>query len=283
MLFLKKYSKKFIVYFLRFFYLTTDYFLLIFYSIKNLILHKKLFEDDIVFLSAIDKNFYENFLIFAKSYYKHLENSLILYDLGLEKIQINEIKKQFPQIKLKKFNFDKYPSFISEYTDGKLGQYAWKPIVIHETLFHYKCKVVWIDGGSVVTKKILNLKIFLTAIGLLSPISSNRLVDWTHPKTIDIIGLDTKYFNKRNFSGGLVCFDYNYDNANKISKEWFKFALNQDCISPESSNRSNHRQDQAILSVLFYKYFLKYRISYILYPKTNFAYGILFHGNSIFK
>ena len=42
-------------------------------------------------------------------------------------------------------------------------------------------------------------------------------------------------------------------------------ALVKICIVPDGSNRSNHRQDQSILSILFYKYKEKHNFKDIPY------------------
>jgi len=38
-------------------------------------------------------------------------------------------------------------------------------------------------------------------------------------------------------------------------------ALRRECIAPEGSDRSNHRQDQAVLTILYCKYQEKYKFS----------------------
>ena len=59
---------------------------------------------------------------------------------------------------------------------------------------YYKSKVVWLDAGNLITKKIIFLKIALSASGIVVPTSSNTIKDWTHPKTIEYVGIDNKYF-----------------------------------------------------------------------------------------
>ena len=150
---------------------------------------------------------------------------------------------------------DLYPKFVGEYFGDKLGNYAWKPIIVDEIMDQNKSKVVWLDAGNLITKKIIFLKISLTALGIVVPTSSNSIKDWTHPKTIDYIGIHNKYLNSNNYASGLIGFDYNYDKAKNISQLWSKFSQIQECISPTDSSRENHRQDPAVLTLLLYKYF----------------------------
>ena len=48
-------------------------------------------------------------------------------------------------------------------------------------------------------------------------------------------------------------------NETNFVKEWKDLALIKECIFPDGSNRNNHRQDQAVLCILYYKYFQKYK------------------------
>jgi hypothetical protein len=41
-------------------------------------------------------------------------------------------------------------------------------------------------------------------------------------------------------------------------REWCECTLRRECIAPEGSDRSNHRQDQAVFTILYYKYQEKY-------------------------
>jgi hypothetical protein len=146
-----------------------------------------------------------------------------------------------------------------------------------------KSKVVWIDAGNLITKKIIFLKIALTANGIIVPTSSNTIKDWTHPQTIEYIGINNKYLNKKNFASGLIGFDYDSKKARIISELWSEFSQIQDCISPKGSSRLNHRQDQAVLTLLLYKHFFKGNIKRFIHPQTNFIFGILFHKRKIYN
>ncbi len=258
--------------------------LLIFCSlIYNLLIYRKPYDNNIIFITAAEKNYFNQLNSLLESYYKHLNNKLVVYDIGLEKQQINYLKNSYQNIDLIKFDFNEYPKFMSEYFDKKLGNYAWKPVIVNRVLNQSKSKVVWLDAGNLITKKIIFLKIALTAKGIIVPRSSNTIKEWTHPKTIEYIGINKKYLNQNNFASGLIGFDYNSEAARNISELWSKFSQIQDCISPTGSSRLNHRQDQAVLTLLLYKYFFKNNRKKFLHPQTNFIFGILFHKRKIYN
>ena len=283
MVLIKTWIKILIVFSKRIYRLVIDFILIFFFGLSNLFRYKKFYDDNILFVSAAEKNYFSQLISLIESFLSHSKCRLIIYDIGLEKNQVEKLIKEYPDIELRIFDFKKYPEFISQYFDGKLGNYAWKPIIVNEVLNEFKSKIVWLDAGNLITSKIIFLKISLTALGLVVPVSSNRIVDWTHTRTIEYIGLNSKFLNSNNYASGLIGFDYNFSIAKQISSKWSEFSQIQDCISPIGSSRENHRQDQAVLTLLLYKYLFMSKFKKFFYPQTNFIYGVLFHKRKIYN
>ena len=280
---LKTWTKVLIVFSRRVIRFCLDLLIILLYSIYNLFIYKKLFDNNIIFVTAAEKNYFDQLESLLKSYDKYLTNKLIIYDIGLDEKQIQYLKDNFNNLNIIKFKFEQYPKFIGEYFDDKLGNYAWKPIIVDKVIQQYKSKVVWLDAGNLITKKIIFLKIALTASGLVVPTSSNTIKDWTHSKTIEYVGINSKYLDNNNYASGLIGFDYKSKKSKKIAELWSKFSQIQECISPSGSSRENHRQDQAVLTLLLYKYFFKNKFKKFIYPQTNFIFGILFHKRKIYN
>ena len=59
--------------------------------------------------------------------------------------------------------------------------------------------------------------------------------------------------SKRNLNGACVAFDTRNQEVMAVISEWGRCALIKDCIAPPGSSRANHRQDQALLTVLAYR------------------------------
>ena len=125
----------------------------------NLLRYKKLYDDNILFISAAEKNYFSQLRSLIESFQDNSKCKLIIYDIGLEKGQIEIFKKKFKDSELRKFNFKKHPEFLGQYYDGKLGNYAWKPVIVEEIIEEFKSKVVWLDAGNLITSKIVFLKI----------------------------------------------------------------------------------------------------------------------------
>ena len=280
---LKTWVKVAIAFSQRLFRFSIDLLIIFFNLINNLIIYRKPYQNNIIFVTAAEKNYFKQLDSLLESYYKNLSNKLIVYDIGLEKDQVNYLKDKYKKLNIRIFRFNHYPKFIGEYFDDKLGNYAWKPIIVNELMQECKSKVVWLDAGNLITKKIIFLKIALSASGIIVPTSSNTIRDWTHPKTIEYIGINNKYLDSNNYASGLIGFDYKSKKANKIAELWSKFSQIQECISPLDSSRENHRQDQAVLTLLLYKYFFTNKFKKFIYPQTNFIFGILFHKRKIYN
>ena len=280
---LKTWVKVAIAFSQRLFRFSIDLLIIFFNLIYNLIIYRKPYQNNIIFVTAAEKNYFKQLDSLLESYYKNLNNKLIVYDIGLENGQVNYLKDKYEKLNIRIFRFNHYPKFIGEYFDDKLGNYAWKPIIVNELIQECKSKVVWLDAGNLITKKIVFLKIALSATGIIVPTSSNTIRDWTHPKTIEYIGINNKHLDSNNYASGLIGFDYKSKKANKIAELWSNFSQIQECISPLDSSRENHRQDQAVLTLLLYKYFFTNKFKKFIYPQTNFIFGILFHKRKIYN
>ena len=81
-----------------------------------------------------------------------------------------------------------------------------------------------------------------------------------------------KILNKRNLASGMVGFNSNNEKSLEILNEWFEKAQLEDFIAPKGSNRSNHRQDQSLLTLICYKQNIVRKI-----PSTHQIFGIIVH------
>ena len=209
--------------------------------------------------------------------HRHKNIKLVVYDLGLSSEQLIEIKT-FKDIILETFDFDKYPEHVSlKKYYGKHCNYSWKPIIIYETCEKYGGMIHWMDSRSLYTK-FTNLIEILTNTYIYTPVSYGKVKDLTHLKTLQYFDKikETKheqYLEKRNRSGGVFAINYNIDWCKDFVKEWKDLSLIKECISPEGTDRSNHRQDQSLLTILYYLYQDKYN-----FKDYNMFVDLIVHG-----
>lgn len=232
-----------------------DYFLIIFSFLKNLILKREAYKENLVFVTGADNSFFESLVQLVDHFQnKFPNNTLIIYNLGINERKLSNLISSYPNIIVKQFNFHEYPTFYSKRDNfKKLGSYAWKSAIIYEVIKEYESQVIWMDTGNLVKGKLIFLRIVLSAFGFVSPFSVGSIKEWTHPSVLDVLSVKSNISKKRNLTGGLVGFDYSNENSMKLLKDWFTFSKDEQYISPPNSNRSNHRQDQSLLSILYYQ------------------------------
>ena len=103
-----------------------------------------------------------------------------VYDLGLTNEELIELKQSFGNINIKKFNYDDYPEHVNLSSQDN-GSYAWKPIIIKETMNSVKGALIWMDAGNIITKNLWIIKNYINIFGFYSPLSSENIKKWSHP------------------------------------------------------------------------------------------------------
>jgi hypothetical protein len=189
-------------------------------------------------------------LLSSITYYESFAK-IVVFDLGLTQPEVANLQCRFPQVEIRHFDYSQWPAYFD--ININAGEYAWKPVIIAEALEEFQGQLLWLDAGCVVVQPLLRIRKVLQRSGFYSPLAGSTVGEWTHPATLAMMGLDKKHLTGRQFSGGIVGVNYAFLEARKLVHEWKTCALNKDCIAPIGSSRANHRQDQAVLSILIYQ------------------------------
>jgi hypothetical protein len=203
-----------------------------------------------------------------KKYEKHA--NLIVFDLGLKVEELKELNNKYNNVEINKFEFSNYPKHVNLLSQDN-GAYAWKPIIIEEILNLSKGLVLWCDAGNLLTRNLNPLKRYLIVNGFYSPLSSENIEKWSHPKTLNSLDFPKNKFLKRNLNAAVIGIRYKSKFKNLIDL-WKTSALQKDLILPKGANASNHRWDQTLLTLIYYR---DYQKLYSL--KTYFVFGIKVH------
>ena len=176
---------------------------------------------------------------------------VVVYDLGLTAWQRLRIRPGHARQELRRFPFENYPAYFD--IRVRAGQFAWKPVILWDLLKDATEPVCWMDAGNVLLEPLTALRVTVQERGFYSPRTVGTIADWTHPRMLAYFGLDADWGrDKPNLSGACVAFDPSFEAARELARRWREGALIKDCIAPEGSDRKNHRQDQALLTVLAY-------------------------------
>lgn len=190
-----------------------------------------------------------NFLHSARTH--ELSAELIVYDLGMTESEIEEIERRF-SLTVQRFDYSSYPDFMN--VKVAAGQYAWKPQILKEASSGRSGVLCWMDAGNLIERPLKGLVREANRAGYYSPYSSGTVRDWTHPKMLAYFGLPGDWMaTARNLNGACVAFDLDSALGVQLLDSWASAAQVEVCIAPQGSNRTNHRQDQALLTVLAYR------------------------------
>ena len=203
----------------------------------------------IVLVTGADQSHSKSLLQFIASVASFEPQSLlIVYNLGFSMEIRKQCEKIHGNIDVKDFDFSKYPSFVNIRVEA--GSYAWKPIIINDVMNQYNLPLCWMDAGNVIIEPLRSIRILLHERGFYSPASSGCIRDWTHPKTLAYFKVKKDLLRKRNLNGACIAINPDFDSIRTMINRWRECSLIKECIAPEGSNKLNHRQDQAVLSVL---------------------------------
>ena len=256
-------------------YLIIDTTFIFYCCVANLIKHKKLYEKNLILVSAVDDKYYKYLkkLILNIQKYKFF-TKIIIYNLGMTSDQIFELNSN-PKLEVRDFRFDDYPSFIKGRNlahDNKLGAYAWKSVVIREVALEHNQQTIWLDSANKINRLFVFSKIALLNLGFFSPYSTGTIQQWTYHSVLSDLNINPKIEKKPNLNGAIIGFDVRNQKGLKLLNEWNENCLVQQYISPEGSSRENHRHDQSLLSIFSYKY------KFFYYPKSKSLYGVSIHN-----
>jgi hypothetical protein len=221
------------------------------------------------------KQFIDSFLRFYRNDDSVL---LVVYDLGID--DFVSLKTEYEMVKnivYDYFDFGVYPTYFD--INVNAGEYAWKPVILHNVCEKFGGKVVWMDSGNVIHCRLDQLYQFLDVNGIHTGLTSGTITDWTHPKTLTYMNCEKEHLMLQNRNGACVGVNYDIDWVKDFVKEWKDNALDKNCIAPDGSSRANHRQDQAVLSVMFYRYQNKYKFGSFDNNHWKFFLGYSIHND----
>lgn len=227
----------------------------------------------LIIVSGASENHSKSLCQFLKSVKERTEKIIcIVYDLGLSHESIKRIEESYPFAQLKRFEYEKYPSYFNIKVNA--GEYAWKPVIIKEVtdIYNGPNYLLWCDAGNILCESEYYYSELIKAEGVYSPTSNETIKRWTHPSTLEFFGIsnDDGLLNLQPRNGAIIGFDLSKPEILQFISNFSKCAMTKECIAPKGSSRVNHRQDQAVFSILYYRYMKDKNIGH----NNNFKIGI---------
>jgi hypothetical protein len=186
------------------------------------------------------------------------------YDLGLSAAEARALPK-WNGVLYHRFDYAAYPPHLR--IDVNAGEYAWKPAIVAEVVDRVRAAgesvdVIWADAGTYFHALEPMAGRVQASAGVWLRRSSGTMQQWTHPGTFAHLGEETaRYAPLPNVDATLIGFATGHRAAavrdavyRDIVAPWKACAMEKACIAPAGSSRRNHRQDQAVLSLLVHKH-----------------------------
>jgi hypothetical protein len=168
--------------------------------------------------------------------------------LGAEHIQTIESWENVLSVEWKDGVPEKYPPHVKK---GKI--YAWKPIIVNETVVKYK-SIFWLDAGNTVVGPITPIENIIQRTGLmLMKGQDNDMKAKSFEKTYEWFNTTKETFQAgSHYSGNTQAFIHPSRYYDSVIKPNAVCAMDVNCISPSGSGLHNHRYDQTTISILAY-------------------------------
>jgi hypothetical protein len=194
---------------------------------------------------------------------RRLDARVECYDIGLTADEARALPRWDGMV-YHRFDYGAYPAFMNAAVHA--GEYAWKPVIVAEVVEWARAgerprDVLWADAGCYFHALQPIADKVAQSGGLWVRASAGTMREWTHPGMFAHLGADPAAFGDRpNADATLVGFATG--SAPPSAREalyrdvvlpWKVCAMARDCIAPAGSSRSNHRQDQAVLSYLVHR------------------------------
>jgi hypothetical protein len=204
----------------------------------------------VVFVTGSSANHFALSVLLLHSIFVHEATPphVLYYDLGLTPDQAAWLRAT-PGVRVRRFPFERMPPHFAM----QFYSFAWKPTLLADVLEHEAEAVVWLDAGDRLQGPA-STTVPLTHVhthGFLSRPSGGRVRDLTHPGTLAALGVSAEdaVLDSINCDASFLVLTRNAT-LDALVRPWRACAMEAVCIAPPGSSTRNHRQDQAVLSVL---------------------------------
>ncbi len=153
-------------------------------------------------------------------------------------------------------NLDEYPPHCMD-----LFSYAFKAVIFNELIIkpNIRDTILWCDSANIIHGSLLELDILIYNKKIYSPYSAEDIKTYCHPTTIKKLKY-TGSLQRDMLSGGLLGINGKDEIGYNFLKDFIENSLDPKIIIPKGSDRTNHRQDQSLITILYWQYFFKYNL-----------------------
>lgn len=204
-------------------------------------------------MSAADAAYFRSLLQLAASLARHVDthaSRVVVYDLGLTTRQQERLRRSFPFVTVRTFDFAAYPEVV-RIQDRMRHTLSWKPQILRTLVAGGPGLVLWLDSATVVCAPLDPVVAWTTQTGLYAPFGgASTVAELTHPATLAALAADHRTQSLRMRAAGVLGFDATRPDIRELVDRWADLSLDARIIAPPGATHANHRFDMSILNIL---------------------------------
>tara|TARA_R110002126_G_scaffold212703_3_gene359263 strand:- start:76 stop:783 length:708 start_codon:yes stop_codon:yes gene_type:complete len=200
-------------------------------------------------------------------------HKFFIFNLGMSEHRWEFIKsrpnldKRF--IFIDRLPWTKYPAHFKD-----LQTYAFKSMCFDLIKEDIKDQVVmWMDSACLLERELGITEYLIKEKVIYTPYSAENIARYCHPATIERMGYKGSLDNTMR-SGGLLGIDLSKEAGKNFLSDYKMIMKYENIVCPLGSNKSNHRQDQSVLTLMYWRGVEEGHIE----PEDRWI-GLSFHNN----
>jgi len=198
------------------------------------------------------------------------QDSILVVDLGLSQGKLKFLSKHHPDVEIQTLDW----SLLDEDWKKDKQSYYFKSIIWGD-LLNKKIKdvVLVVDSACMIYRDLDDIENLIKECQVYTPYSAEDIKRYCHPTSIKKFGF-TLPLDCNMRSGGCLGINLGTPIGQAFAGDFVKLCNDKDIIVPDGSNKSNHRQDQSVLSMLYHLYKMRCKLF-----DVKEWFGISFHRN----
>ncbi len=172
----------------------------------------------------------------------------VAYDLGLAAETMERLKRRFPWVRFRTFDFASYPPHVALAT----RTYAWKPMVVAEAAREFGGQILWLDCAALFrARDFCEIRSALARDGTYVLKGASALELRCNAFTLDTLEVTEEDRRRPERPATIIGFDTERPAVRDLIAEWKAHSLIPERIAPRTPG---HNPEQALLSILLFKY-----------------------------
>ncbi len=171
--------------------------------------------------------------------------TVLVYDLGLGERRAG-LERRFPRAVFRTFDFARHPPHVA-----RIGNYAWKPILIAEVVGERTGDVLWLDSATLLRESPGAIHRRLRRRPIFTLSGQSTLAQHCAPQVLAALAVPAPARDRREQVSGVVGVCGDSPLARELIAEWCALALRPELIDPAPAF-PDHKFDQALLSIVLH-------------------------------